>query len=171
MLIHRPWNEKWSYQGCKGTFLTTRTPVTFIFQTVWSFERKDLFFIQILSCYEQVATYTKRRHLNYSSDDVHFRRRDEISDICNIHCISTAFSRRPCLREKVWLTHSKPRAWVKFKGIFCCTALQSAKWVTDFLTFQLNCKNIQQINQQHKQTNWSQGVVLSRKETLAETVE
>ena len=42
---------------------------------------------------------------------------------------------------------------------------------TDFLTFQLNCKNIQQINQQCKQTNYCQGGVLSKTEDLAETVE
>ena len=39
---------------------------------------------------------------------------------------------------------------------------------TDFLTFQLNCKNIQQINQQCKQTNYCQGGLLSKTEDLAD---
>jgi len=96
--------------------------------------------------------------------------------IYNIQCISTMFSRRAVKLQRKALArerrcaHLKPRAWVKFKGIFCCTALQSAKWVKrNFLTFQLNCKNIQQINQQHKQT--IKAKVECWKETLAETVE
>ena len=59
-------------------------------------------------------------------------------------------------------------------SFFCCTLLACHEGrgrspsvsemgeKTDFLTFQLNCKNIQQINQQCKQTNYSQGGVLSK---------